>query len=281
MHYWVEDFLIYLASERGLSRATVESYQSDLSDFCRNVNIEKTDLQAITEYFKLLKSKGLKETSINRKMVALKMLFKFLKRENYVQGNPTYGLELKKSFIAPPKTLTVADLERFFLTIDRSDDQGKRDYAVFLTIYASGLRVSEVTTLLIQHVKDHTLLVKGKGSKERVVPIADVAVIAIDDYLKTRDDSKKELFLDDKGEPLTRFFIFRKIKFYLKKADLSKDISPHTLRHAFATHLLDGKADLRLIQELLGHSSIKTTDRYTHVAKEKLLKAFDEFHPKP
>ena len=278
---WIDDFLIYLASERGLARATIESYEADLTDFSKAVSKQTLDLNAIVDYFQELKNKGLKETSINRKIVALKVFFKFLKREGYIDKNPTYGLELKKTSITPPKVPHLKELERFFLAIKRDCIFGVRDYALFLTIYASGLRVSEVCGLLIQHLKDGMILVKGKGSKERIVPIAPVAIDAIDAYLALREDDQKELFLDDRGQKITRFFVFKKLKSYLKKAEIDQDLSPHTLRHAFATHLLDGNADLRLIQELLGHSSIKTTDRYTHVAKEKLLKAFDSFHPKP
>ncbi|NBO24427.1 MAG: tyrosine recombinase [Chlamydiae bacterium] len=281
MRSWIEDFLIYLSSERGLARATIESYESDLTDFSKKVALETVSFQCIVKYFQALKQEGLKESSINRKIVAIKVFYKFLKREGYIQANPTYGLELKKIYIKPPRTVSTKDLDQFFQVILREGPKGLRDYALFLTIYASGLRVSEACDLEIHHLKEGALLVKGKGSKERVVPIADMAIKAIDDYLLTRDDEEKYIFLNDQGKKITRFFIYNKIKEYLKKAKLSEEISPHTLRHAFATHLLDGRADLRLIQELLGHSSIKTTDRYTHVAKEKLIQAFDQFHPKP
>lgn len=277
---WIDDFLMYLGSERGLAKATIDSYRSDLLHFSKNVELSSATIQEIAEYFKGLKSLGLKDVSINRKIVAIKVFYKFLKRESYIQKNPTSGLELKKIQLPPPKSWNVALLDKFFSSIPKDNLQGIRDYAVFLTMYASGLRVSEVTTLEIIHVKEDMLLVKGKGSKERTVPIAKIAIDAIDNYLKNRDDDHKELFLDDKNKKMTRFFVFSRLKFYLKKSGMP-NYSPHTLRHAFATHLLDGKADLRLIQELLGHSSIKTTDRYTHVAKEKLIQAFDTFHPKP
>ncbi len=278
---WIDDFLIYLASERGLSKATVESYERDLIDFSKDIQSLKISLADIVTYFETLKKKGLKTTSINRKIVALKVFFKFLKREGYIEKNPTHGLELKKTFAIPPKVPKVEELEKLFLTIPRDSISGLRDYALFLTIYASGLRVSEACGLLIKDIKEEMILVKGKGSKERIVPIAPIALQAIDEYLKRRHDEQKELFLDDRGTKITRFFVFKKLRFYLEKSGLQTLISPHGLRHAFATHLLDGEADLRLIQELLGHSSIKTTDRYTHVANEKLLKAFDLFHPKP
>jgi integrase/recombinase XerD len=280
MQDWIEDFLIYLGSERGLSRATIESYESDLNHFNKVTSADKPDFKDITTYFQSLKEAGLKESTLNRKIVCIKVFFKFLKREGYIEKNPTIGLELRKARISPPKTLSVNELEKFFLSIPQDTLQGKRDYALFLTIYASGLRVSEVCDLQLSHVKEDTLLVKGKGSKERIVPIAKVAIDAIDRYLQHRKDQEKELFLDDRGLKMTRFFVFWTLKNYLKKIGFS-NVSPHTFRHAFATHLLDGKADLRLIQELLGHASIKTTDRYTHVAKDRLIKAFDSFHPKP
>ena len=278
---WVDDFLMFLASERGLSRSTLMSYAFDIKDFFEKTQFKEPTLQTVTEYFKVLKANGLKETSINRKISCLKVFFKFLKREGYIDKNPSYGIELKKTWIKPPKVLKTSDLELFFKAIPLDGIEGRRDLALFMLMYASGLRVSEVVSLEIAHLKDGFVLVKGKGNKERIVPVAPVATEAVDYYLKYRNDANKHLFLDDKGNPLTRFFVFRKLKEYLKKANLESVFSPHSLRHAFATHLLDGKADLRLIQELLGHSNIKTTDRYTHVAKERLIKSFDEFHPKP
>ena len=277
---WINDFLVYLGSERGLSKATINSYRSDLLHFSKNIKISCATINDIAEYLKDLKNLGLKDVSINRKTVTIKVFYKFLKRESYIQKNPTFGLELKKIQLPPPKSWSINLLNNFFASIPKDSIQGVRDYAVFLTMYASGLRVSEVTNLEITNVKDDMLLVKGKGSKERTVPIAKIATDAIDNYLKNRDDDYKELFLNDKNKKMTRFFVFSRLKSYLKKINMTS-YSPHTLRHAFATHLLDGKADLRLIQELLGHSSIKTTDRYTHVAKEKLIQAFDSFHPKP
>lgn len=277
----LRDFFLYLTAERGLAKATLVSYEFDLKDFMSNVKSLKPSLDDIVTYCKNLKINGLKDSSINRKIVCLKVFFKFLKREGYIKENPTYGLELKKVWIKPPKSVSNQDLEKFFKAISKDTKEGKRDLALFLTIYASGLRVSEAVDLKINSIKENVLLVKGKGSKERVVPIAPVAIAAIDEYLQLREDENTELFLNDQGKKLTRFFVFKRLKFYLTKCELDQAISPHTLRHAFATHLLDGKADLRLIQELLGHASIKTTDRYTHVAKERLLKAFDQFHPKP
>lgn len=278
---WVDDFLLFLASERGLSRSTLMSYAFDIKDFFEKTNYQVPDIQSVTNYFKILKANGLKETSINRKISCLKVFFKFLKREGYIDHNPTYSLELKKTWIKPPKILKTEDLERFFKAIALDSVEGLRDYALFMLMYASGLRVSEVIGLEITHLKDGFVFVRGKGNKERIVPVAPVAINAVDDYLKYRDDANKWLFLDQKGMPISRFTVFKRLKNYLKKAGLDLVYSPHSFRHAFATHLLDGKADLRLIQELLGHSNIKTTDRYTHVAKERLIKSFDEFHPKP
>jgi integrase/recombinase XerD len=278
---WVDDFLLFLASERGLSRSTLMSYAFDIKDFFEKTNYKVPDIQSVTNYFKILKASGLKETSINRKISCLKVFFKFLKREGYIDHNPTYSVELKKTWIKPPKILKTEDLERFFKAIALDSVEGLRDYALFMLMYASGLRVSEVIGLEITHLKDGFVFVRGKGNKERIVPVAPVAINAVDDYLKYRDDANKWLFLDEKGMPISRFTVFKRLKNYLKKAGLDLVYSPHSFRHAFATHLLDGKADLRLIQELLGHSNIKTTDRYTHVAKERLIKSFDEFHPKP
>ncbi len=277
----LQDFVSYLASERGLAKTTIESYQSDLSHLLREIPLEKASRDSLISYFEELKKKGLKNSSINRKIVAVKVFFKFLKREGYLTSNPTSGFNLKRIALPLPKILKKEEIKTFFEGISQEDVIGKRDFALFLTLYATGIRVSELVSLFIASIKDEAIIVKGKGSKERVVPIAPIAVQAIDAYLVCRNDDQKQLFLDEKGKPMTRFQVFVLLKNYLQKTGLSSRFSPHSFRHAFATHLLDGKADLRLIQELLGHCSIQTTDRYTHLAQDSLIRQFDQFHPKP
>jgi integrase/recombinase XerD len=159
---------------------------------------------------------------------------------------------------------------------------GARDKAILEVLYASGLRVSELCGLNIQDVGEEAVRVKGKGSKERIVPIAPSALQSVDHYLgKFREDEEKALFIGPHGKRIDRTVVWARVKFYAKKAAISKEISPHTLRHSFATHLLENGADLRVIQEMLGHSSISTTDRYTHISRKHLHEAFEKFHPRP
>jgi integrase/recombinase XerD len=284
MHPDVEDFVSYLASERGLSKATIQSYKGDLKDFLEfygSSDLKQVTFEDLVRFFRTLKDKNLQNSSINRKIVAVKVFFKFLRREGVILENPAAHLELRRIWGQPLQVLSVEEVNTLLSSISHDAVAGKRDFAMLLLLYACGIRVSELTGLDIQHVKDESILIKGKGSKERVVPVAPIAVAAIDAYLQWRKDEEPALFLDDKGERISRFFVYERLKTIVTVCGLKKKVSPHGLRHAFATHLLEGKADLRLIQELLGHSSIKTTDRYTHVSKANLIAAFDAFHPKP
>jgi integrase/recombinase XerD len=181
-----------------------------------------------------------------------------------------------------PEVLTVEEVTRFLGAPDRETAVGARDFAIFQVMYASGLRVSELCGLNIGDISDDQVRVRGKGNKERVVPIAASAVAAVDHYLvHSRKEGDGALFLSNRGQRIDRVAVWERVKFYAKKAVISKEISPHTLRHSFATHLLENGADLRVIQELLGHANIATTDRYTHVSRKHLHAAFEKFHPKP
>jgi integrase/recombinase XerD len=178
--------------------------------------------------------------------------------------------------------LTIEEVSRFLQAPDIETPMGARDQAIFLVMYASGLRASELCGLNTSDVSDDQVRVRGKGNKERVIPIAASAVAAVDHYLaKFRTEGDGPLFLSSQGRRMDRVALWERVKFYAKKAGISKPISPHTLRHSFATHLLENGADLRVIQEMLGHANIATTDRYTHVSRKHLHEAFEKFHPKP
>jgi integrase/recombinase XerD len=284
MHAAILDFISYLGSERGLSQATIKSYSHDLNSFIaflKGKELNHVVYEDLLAFFKFLKDAKLSSASINRKIVAIKVFFRFLRREGLIKTNPASHLELRRIFNKPLTVLQFDEVQKLLAAIDQSSKGGARDFAMILLLYACGIRVSELTGLDLQHVKDEHILIKGKGNKERIVPIAPVALSAIDAYLTWRDDDNEALFLDDRGQRVTRFYVYEKVQHYKVASKLTKAITPHGLRHAFATHLLEGKADLRLIQELLGHANIKTTDRYTHVSKAKLIQAFDAFHPKP
>ena len=231
------------------------------------------------------KSEGYASSSLARNLIALKVLSRFLKREGVLETNFAFYLETPKVWQLIPEVLSYDEIERLLNAPDRETGKGSRDKAILEILYACGLRVSEVCTLKIYDVDDEYVRVMGKGQKERLVPVGAPAIQSIDHYLhhyRSQSDSEKvqELFVSNRGKPLNRISIWKMIKFYAKKAGINKEISPHTLRHSFATHLLDNEADLRVIQEMLGHASISSTERYTHVSKSRLQQSFEAFHPR-
>lgn len=209
------------------------------------------------------------------------MFFRFLKREKRVDHNPTLFLESPKMWQLIPEVMTEEEVSKFLEAPGRDDFVGARDRALFHLMYASGLRVSEVCGLNVGDVSDDFVRVKGKGGKERIVPVAEAAIKELDHFLVNfRQEGEGAIFTTERGSRMSRISVWGRVKFYAKKIGLVKEISPHTLRHSFATHLLENGADLRIIQELLGHANIATTDRYTHISHKHLHAAFEKFHPK-
>lgn len=283
----VKDFLSYIASEKGLSRNTQEAYCRDVETFCKwfsgdlNFVIE----QDFIAFLSMLQQKGFASSSLARTIVSLKVFFRFLKREGIISINPTHNLEGPNLWQLIPEVLSEAEMEKLLEAPDPQTFSGVRDRAILEILYGSGLRVSEVCRLTIYSIDDEFVRVFGKGSKERVVPIGSRALDAVDRWLslfRSQFDSEKNLllFLNSKGKPLHRIDVWKFLKGYGREAGITKNISPHTLRHCFATHLLDHGADLRVIQELLGHASISSTDRYTHISMTRLQDCFDRFHPR-
>jgi len=280
----IADFLVYLGSEKGLSPHTLAAYGRDLSAFAKysGKKVEEVVGDQIIAYFQTLKNKGIASSSLCRALVAIKVFFRFLKREKIISQNPTAFLESPKMWQLIPEVLTIEEVGRFLQAPDIETPIGARDKAIFLVMYASGLRASELCGLNTGDVSDDQVRVRGKGNKERVIPIAATAVAAVDHYLTHfRMEGDGPLFLSSQGRRMDRVALWERVKFYAKKAGISKSISPHTLRHSFATHLLENGADLRVIQEMLGHANIATTDRYTHISRKHLHEAFEKFHPKP
>ncbi|MFS8563135.1 MAG: site-specific tyrosine recombinase XerD [Rhabdochlamydiaceae bacterium] len=283
---YLADFLSYLGAEKGLSRNTLESYARDLRflfQFIDSLLVSSINTDHILTFLREMKDKQYAAASLCRLVVSLKVFFRYLKRENIISKDPTLHLDSPKLWQLIPEVLTMQEVSTL-LSVPKADALvGARDKAILEVLYASGLRVSEVCSLNLFDVADDYVRVKGKGNKERVVPIAKQAVLAIDFYLTNfRKNSEKQeaLFLSVKGNRIDRITIWGRIKFYAKKAGILKNISPHTLRHSFATHLLENGADLRVIQEMLGHASIGTTDRYTHISHKHLHEAFSQFHPR-
>jgi integrase/recombinase XerD len=220
-----------------------------------------------------------------RTLVAVKVFFRFLKKEGVVELDLGRYFETPKIWQLIPEVLTIEEVDLLLRQPKHDHFVGARDFAILEFLYATGVRVSEVCALRICDVGDGFVKVHGKGRKSRVVPVGAKALAAIDMYLANfRTEAEGEngaLFVSTKGKPIDRIAIWRSLKRYARAAGITKNVSPHTLRHSFATHLLENGADLRLIQDMLGHEDIATTDRYTHLSNQHLKAAFESFHPRP
>lgn len=282
------DFLDYLRSEKGLSPHTIEAYGRDIRSFAHFLPLkhwQQVDPPTLLSFLSHLKEKNYAASSICRMLVAIKVFFRFLKKEGEISVDLGRYFETPKIWQLVPEVLTQEEVEALLAQPKPDSFLGARDKAILELLYATGIRVSELCQLRIQDLNDTFIKVKGKGKKERLVPVGKQAIAAVDAYLlHYRQEAKEEnapLFLSIRGKPLHRIVVWERIKIYAKSAKISKSISPHTLRHSFATHLLENGADLRLIQDMLGHEDIGTTDRYTHVTGSRLKNAFKAFHPRP
>lgn len=285
----IDEFLRYLLIDKGYSNNTIESYRRDLIKFLK-FNKDKK-IQSITnddlkEYLKALKLEGLNEKSISRNISCLKSFYKFLVIGKYTKNNPSEFLFIPKTKKSLPNILTEEDVLKL-LDIELTDNFSYRNKAMLELMYATGLRVSELVNLKLQDVDLSQDIVRtfGKGSKERIIPIGDYAKEYLEKYIyKYRGTMLKKnnceyLFLNNHGNKMTRQGFFKIVKKIAKEKGIEQELSPHTLRHSFASHLLKYGADLRTIQELLGHSDISTTQIYTHITNEELKKNYEDFHP--
>ena len=286
MDRYVEKFLRYLEIEKGASPHTLANYRVDLASFNRflgDLSLEKVDPLFLRRYLAELKSKNFAKRSIARRLSCLRSFFKFLCREGYLTHNPVSVLRSPKLDRKLPSVLEVEEVERLLESHDGSAN-GLRDHAILETIYSVGLRVSEVVGLNLDDIDFISGIVKvyGKGKKERLCPIGEKALQAIRRYLDHRPNVRdgKALFLNRRGRRLTARSVRRVLDKALQRASLNRHVSPHALRHSFATHLLDRGADLRSVQELLGHQSLSTTQIYTHVSAERLKRVYDKAHPR-
>jgi integrase/recombinase XerD len=291
----LEEFLNYLSVERGLSKNTISSYRSDLFSFINYLEtkgaagIEKIKRDDITKYLLHLKDKGLSGNSVSRALVAIKMFYKFLAQERFIKDDVAGILESPKLIRPLPNVLNVAEVTKLLQAPDIRSWMGIRDKAALELMYATGMRVSEMVELgtATLNLDVGFIKCKGKGDKERMVPIGSEARNAVSRYmekvrpslLKSKSDS--HLFLTRLGKKVSRQSFWKMMKKYAKIAKIRKEIAPHTLRHSFATHLLERGADLRVVQEMLGHSDIATTQIYTHIDKGRLKSIHKQFHPRP
>jgi len=301
---YLDDFMKHLKYERNASAHTLRNYESDLTQFYdylapadkngqrRTVNVRDIDHLTIREYMASLYELKKKKSSIHRKVAALRTFFRYLCREGLMEINPAKMVASPRVERTLPNHLTIEQMIRFIETPDIETLLGKRDRAMLELLYASGLRVSELVNLNLTDIDftNQTVRVKGKGRKERIVPFGDHALKALQDYLAVRGELLIEagpdqvdpaaLFFNYQGTRITTRSVGRMVDKYVKICADIHHISPHSLRHSCATHLLDAGADLRAIQELLGHARLSTTQQYTHVSTDKLMDVYDKAHPK-
>ena len=289
-----DQFINYLLVEKGLASHTIESYSQDLTrffDFLKDNGIEdihQTDTPVILAHLIDLRKKGLESRSRARHLVTLRGFYRFLTEEKIIQHNPVKMIDLPKSTLKLPDVLSVSEVQKLLETPETDSALGKRNTAMLELIYAAGLRVSELINLKLQDANLEMGFVRvfGKGSKERIVPMGSHANDKIKDYihfgrpLLLKGISSHTLFVARAGNPMTRQAFWKILKQYCLKAGLKKNITPHTLRHSFASHLLEGGADLRSVQLMLGHVDISTTQIYTHVARDHLIKIHEQYHPR-
>jgi integrase/recombinase XerD len=287
--------------EKGFSKNTEEAYRNDLNQLESFVNetCAKTGVmpswdsfgrQEMLSYMLSLKEKKYASTTLARKVAAAKSFFKFLREENKVQQNPTENIASLKVGRSLPKPISVAQARRLLEEPAKlATPEAKRDKAMLELLYASGMRVSELVSLNLADIDTSGGFVRcfGKGHKERMIPIYPRAVLSLDNYLKDgrphivqNHNEEKALFLNVRGERLTRQGLWQILKGYAKNANIEVEVTPHTLRHSFATHMLNGGADLRLVQELLGHANISTTQVYTHLTSEHVRETYEKSHPR-
>lgn len=296
----VDNFLDYLAVEKGFSANTIAAYRNDLHQLASYIEEEAAkrgtippwvafDRQAMMSYLLDLKGRGYAAATVARKVAAVKSFFGFMVAEGMMKDNPTEGVASSKVGKSLPKPISIAQVHKLLeQPTKQGGSEAKRDSAMLELLYATGMRVSELVSLNLADLDTEGGYVRcfGKGHKERLIPVHERAVKAVKEYLKEvrprlgRGGDEKAVFLNRRGERLTRQGLWQILKGYAKAAELGTEITPHTLRHSFATHMLGGGADLRSVQELLGHANISTTQVYTHLTTEHVRRAYQKSHPR-
>lgn len=290
----VDDYIVFLTVEKGASQNTIEAYSNDVRKLTQYLSDEKindwreVDTYAVREYLALMQAEQITNTTRARNVAALKSFFRFLYMEKYTESNLGELLDVPRKEKVLPKYLTMEEVERLLEAPDITTPNGCRDKAMLELLYASGLRVSELITLRLNDISFEMAYVRcfGKGSKERIIPLGSYALDALEHYIEVcrtkvaNNWQTDTLFLNKNGKGLTRQGFWKLIKKYGREAAITADITPHVLRHSFATHLLSGGADLRAIQEMLGHADIATTQIYTHLLGEQMLDVYNAAHPR-
>jgi len=288
----IDQFINYMRVEKGVSKNTIDAYSRDLRRFAdfiinRKIKLDKVNVDILTSYIAWLNIKFSKR-SLARNISAIRTFFKFLVSEGIIQDNPSRLLELPKMSRILPDVLNHDEIKLLLNQPSSSTYIGIRDKAMLELLYASGLRVSELINLRVNDINLNIGYIKvmGKGSKERFIPIGEKAIDAVKEYIskaRIRLDKKRGspyLFLNNRGKPFSRQGFWKLLKYYANKAGIRKRITPHIIRHSFATHLLENGADLRSVQMMLGHADISTTQIYTHVDKSYLKEVYKKYHPR-
>lgn len=295
MEKFLKEYLTILRFEKNLSENTIQSYEFDLKKFFtflekKNVNdLNDVTAEIISSYFDEQRKLGIDTATVARYMSSIKGFWKYLEDSNYVEKNPTEKLYSVKKSRKLPAVLSFEEIEKILQAVNTDDYLGIRDRAILELFYSSGLRVSELINLKISDLffEEEVIRVFGKGSKERIVPIGQSAIFWINEYLRSsrpllekKMKSQNFLFLNKRGTKLSRMWIWKIFNFYANQAGIKKEIHPHTFRHSFATHLLERGADLRAVQEMLGHADISTTQIYTHIDREYIKQVHRDHHPR-
>ncbi|KRM55979.1 site-specific tyrosine recombinase XerD [Lacticaseibacillus sharpeae] len=287
----IQDFVHYLDAERGLAQTTQDSYARDLTRFAHW--LQEEHLQAVPQDRETLaaffdhEATELAATSMAREQSALRKFYRFLLRQGVISANPMELIDAPKPARHLPTTLTIAEIDQLLAAPNIAKPLGLRDRAIFELMYATGMRVSEVVNLQLSqlHLQLHLIQVIGKGDKERLVPVSEQASSWVDRYLQdgrsrlVRGRGPENVFVNFHGHELTRQGIWKNLKAYISAVGITKDVTPHTLRHSFATRLLENGADLRVVQEILGHADISTTQLYTHLSNEHVAEVYHKTHP--
>ena len=292
VEHHIHEFLAHLAVERNLSPRTVEAYHRDLSQFStwldgQDLQLDGVERATLRNYLGARRDKGLSPRSSARALSALRGFFRFLVQTEVLSADPTLNLRSPSLWQTVPHSLSSDEIETLLAAPDTSTTLGLRDRAMLETLYATGLRVSELVGLTLDRVRLDPGFVRviGKGRNERLVPLGFSAISSIEDYLqharsKLNQRRLPQLFLNHRGGPLTRQGFWKILRGHGVRAGISSQISPHIIRHSFATHLVENGADLRSVQMMLGHASLTTTEIYTHVARERMRRLYDEKHPR-
>jgi integrase/recombinase XerD len=285
----ISSFLDFLYIEKGLSKNTVYSYENDINSFSKwsikylGQPIKKLLKADVNQYVSFLFKQGLKSSSVNRKISTIKSFYIYLIKKKIIIFSPVEDISMPKKETYLPVSMSEIEVEKLLNSPKLNIHIERRDKAMIEMLYATGMRISELVNLKLTDIDNKRLVVKvlGKGQKERLIPYGEEAADALNAYLNDREKSNiKETFLSNRGTKITRGAFWNRIKIYLNRENLKASISPHTLRHAFATHLLNRGADLRSVQILLGHSDLSTTQIYTHIAKQRLGEIHKKHHPR-